>query len=127
MARRGKCAELACLKVADVYVEPAVAVDVGARDAGSRPDVHRVSEGRLGDVPERPVAVVQEEAIGVALDVAGRSVVEIVRRVAPGADVQVLEAVVVDIAGYDPCAEALEATTPASSATSENSRLPSLR
>ena len=93
--------------VGDEYVQPAVVVDVGAGDGGGGAQVGAVGEGGVGDVAERAVAVVDEQPVGIrgrdglavlSDDMSGAEI-QAVALYAARADVEVLVAVVVQVAG----------------------------
>ena len=94
----GECAEVVIHEVADIEVEPAIAVHVGAGDAGGGANVNRIAESGLGDVRETAGTVVLEQAVLVSF--LRRAEAQIVVGIAPCADIQVLKAVVVEVAGY---------------------------
>ena len=48
----GECAEVVIHEIADIEVEPAIAIHVGAGDAGGGANVNRIAESGLGDVCE---------------------------------------------------------------------------
>ncbi len=89
-------------EVADEQVQPAVQVDVRAADACCGAGIHVVGECRFGDVHESAILHVEEQRVQVAL--LRRPEAQVVRRIAPCADIKVLEAVVVDVACDGTCA-----------------------
>ena len=99
VARGVERSEVVGPHVCDVYVQPAIAVHVGARRAGGGAYVDRAAERGLRDVGECAVAVVVKQAVSVALSLAWRSEVQPVGAASPRAHVKVLVAVVVQVAG----------------------------
>ena len=85
-------------KVADIDVEPAIVVDIRARDADCGAHVDGIAERWCRDVNEAAATVIEEQAVNVAL--LRRAEAESVVWVAPCTDIQVLVSVVVDVAGY---------------------------
>ena len=101
-----KHAEVVVQQIADVYVEPAVVVHIGAGDAGGGARVDGVPESGLRNIGKAAVAVVAIEAVGAAL--LRRAKAQLVAANAPSAHIHILKAVVVDIARHHAGAVAID-------------------